>query len=108
MSATPIVSVVISTYNRRAKLERAIHSALNQSSKDIEVIVVDNASTDDTAQRMSDVKDPRMRYIRHETNKGGPAARNTGIKEAKSPLIAFLDDDDQWSSQKLEKQVRAM
>jgi glycosyltransferase involved in cell wall biosynthesis len=108
MNPLPIVSVVISTYNRQEKLERAIHSVLTQSFKEIEVIIVDNASTDNTTLKVANFKDERIVYIRHEANKGGPAARNTGIKAARAPFIAFLDDDDQWDPSKLEKQVQKM
>ena len=101
----PVVSVVISTYNRQEKLKRALASVLGQTLRDIEVIVVDNASTDATEEVVRNVKDLRVRYIRHDSNKGGPAARNTGIKHARAPYIALLDDDDEWMPQKLEKQV---
>ncbi|MBI4309661.1 MAG: glycosyltransferase family 2 protein [Candidatus Omnitrophica bacterium] len=104
--ASAIVSVVISTYNRRDKLKRAVTSALNQTVQEFELIVVDNASTDATEEMVKSIKDPRLRYIKHETNKGGPAARNTGIRAAQAPLIALLDDDDEWFAQKLEKQVQ--
>lgn len=101
----PIVSVVIPTYNRQLKLKRALDSVLDQTFKDIEVIVVDNASQDGTQALVKSIQDPRIRYIKHEINKGGPAARNTGIKSAKASLIALLDDDDEWFPTKLAKQV---
>jgi glycosyltransferase involved in cell wall biosynthesis len=101
----PIVSVVIPTYNRQLKLKRALDSVLDQTLKDIEVIVVDNASVDGSQAYINSLQDPRIRYIRHETNRGGPAARNTGIKSAKASLIALLDDDDEWFPAKLAKQV---
>jgi len=102
---TPVVSVVIPTYNRKLMLKRALDSVLNQTLKDIEVIIVDNASVDGTQEFVNSVQDPRISYIRHETNRGGPAARNTGIKSAKASLIALLDDDDEWFPTKLAKQV---
>ncbi len=105
---TPVVSVVVSTYNRQKKLARALLSAINQSLKDIEIIVVDNASTDGTEELVRQFHDPRVRYIRHEANAGGGAARNTGIRAAGAEYIALLDDDDQWSPQKLEKQIAKM
>jgi len=103
---TPVVSVVLSTYNRREKLQRAVNSVLAQTLSDIEIIIVDNASTDDTQEAVRGINDGRIRYIRHETNLGGPAARNTGIKNAKASYIALLDDDDEWMPRKLEKQVQ--
>ncbi|MBF0571577.1 MAG: glycosyltransferase [Candidatus Omnitrophica bacterium] len=102
----PVVSVVISTYNRCEKLERALKSALAQTLKSIEIIIVDNASEDRTAEFVKSVEDQRIRYIRHDTNKGGPAARNTGIKTAQASLVALLDDDDEWLPRKLELQVK--
>jgi glycosyltransferase involved in cell wall biosynthesis len=99
------VSVVIPTYNRREKLKRAIDSVLAQTFEDFEVIIVDNASTDDTYEMIQSIKDPRVECIRHEKNLGGPAARNTGIRHSRAAYIALLDDDDQWSPQKLEKQM---
>src|SRR3989338_7042609 len=94
--AVPLVSVVISTYNRRAKLERAVASVLAQTLGNIEVIIVDNASTDGTQEAVKNMDDQRIRYIRNEANQGGPAARNTGIGNARAPYIALLDDDDEW------------
>lgn len=101
----PRVSVVIPTYNRQSKLKRALMSVLNQTFKDFEVIIVDNASSDDTEITVKGVQDLRIVYIRHSANLGGPAARNTGIKMARASLIALLDDDDEWFPEKLTKQV---
>ncbi len=107
MSGTvPSVSVVISTYNRGSKLVRAIASVLAQTYSDIELIVVDNASIDDTEAVVRGFKDARIRYIRHDSNKGGPAARNTGINSSRAAFIALLDDDDEWGPSKIEKQFQ--
>jgi glycosyltransferase involved in cell wall biosynthesis len=103
---TPIVSVVIPTYNRKFMLKRALETVLNQTLNEIEVIIVDNASTDGTETMVNSFKDQRINYIRHDFNKGGPAARNTGIKSAKASFIALLDDDDEWFPEKLAKQVQ--
>ncbi len=108
MNQTPKVSVVISTYNRASMLKRAIQSVLAQTFQDFELIVVDNASTDNTQKIVKSFSDERLRYICHAMNRGGSAARNTGIKNSKGQYIAFLDDDDEWFSQKLEKQVKKM
>jgi len=102
----PVVSIIIPTYNRAHFIGRAIRSVLNQTYTDFEVIVVDDASIDDTEEVVKNIKDPRIRYIRHETNKGGAAARNTGIKASKGELIAFQDSDDEWLPEKLEKQMK--
>ena len=104
----PTVSVIIPTYNRAHLIGRAIQSVLNQTYQDFEVIVVDDGSTDNTEEVIKEYQeqDRRIRYIRHEKNKGGSAARNTGIKLAKGKYIGLLDDDDEWLPEKLEKQMR--
>ncbi|CAB50071.1 glycosyltransferase family 2 protein [Pyrococcus abyssi] len=102
----PIVSVIIPTYNRANLLRRAIASVLNQKFKDFELIVVDDASTDNTPEVVESIEDGRIRYIRLKKNSGGPIARNIGIKKAKGRFIALLDDDDEWLPHRLEVQVR--
>jgi glycosyltransferase involved in cell wall biosynthesis len=101
----PTVSVVIPTHNRDRFLKAAIQSVLNQTFQDFELIVVDDASTDRTVEVVQSFADPRITYIRHETNKGGAAARNNGIRNASGKYIAFLDDDDEWMKDKLRLQV---
>jgi len=81
---------------------------LNQTYKNLEVLVVDDCSPDDTRLVVQGIADGRIRYIRHETNKGLPAVRNTGIRTAKGQYIAFLDDDDRWQLSKLERQLAAL
>jgi len=103
----PTVSVIIPTYNRAYLVGRAIRSVLNQTFQDFEIIVVDDGSTDNTEEVVKSFNDPRIRYIRHEQNRGGSAARNTGIRAARGEYIAFLDSDDEWLPQKLERQVNA-
>jgi glycosyltransferase involved in cell wall biosynthesis len=104
----PTVSVVIPTYNRAGWLRHAIRSVLNQTYEEFELIVVDDASADKTKQLVTAIADDRIRYIRHDENKGAAAARNTGIEHAKGQYIAFQDSDDEWLSTKLEKQVGAL
>ena len=101
----PIVSVIIPTYNRTALLPRAIRSVLNQSFQDFELIIVNDGSTDNTEEVVKSFEDNKIRYIRHEKNRGGSAARNTGIKAAQGQYIGLLDDDDEWLPEKLEKQI---
>lgn len=101
----PTVSVIIPTYNRANLVSRAIKSVLNQTYQDFEIIVVDDCSEDNTEEIVKSFNDSRIRYIKHKKNKGGSAARNTGIKRARGKYIAFLDDDDEWLPSKLEKQI---
>lgn len=109
MTSEPSVSVVIPTYKRATLVPRAIRSVLNQTYRHLEVLVVDDCSPDDTGSVVQAIADDRIRYLRHETNKGlASAARNTGIRAATGEFIAFLDDDDEWRPDKLEKQIPAM
>ena len=102
----PQVSVIIPTYNRAHLLSRAIKSVLNQTFQDFEIIIVDDASTDDTDKLVVSFHDSRVRYIQHEKNHGGGAVRNSAIKQAQGDYIAFLDSDDEWLPEKLEKQMK--
>ena len=106
MANNSLISVIIPTYNRAALLGRAIRSVLKQSYRNIEVIVVDDASTDYSKAVVKRLSDKRLSYIRHERNMGGAEARNTGIKAAKGQYIAFQDSDDEWMPDKLEKQIQ--
>lgn len=103
-----MVSVIIPTYNRARFLDRAIQSVLKQTYKNLELIIVDDNSSDDTDALIASIKDDRLCYIKHDTNKGASAARNTGIKDARGEYIAFLDSDDEWLPTKLEEQVSVM
>jgi glycosyltransferase involved in cell wall biosynthesis len=105
VSSTPKVSVIIPTYNRAQFLSTAITSVLAQTFEDFEIVVVDDASDDNTRETVTAFTDGRIKYVRHETNKKIAAARNTGILHAAGLYIAFLDDDDRWLPEKLEKQV---
>jgi len=100
----PGVSVIIPTWNRASRLVRAVSSVLDQNFKDMEVIVVDDGSTDETKDEILRFGPP-VRYISHPSNLGVSAARNTGIRASKAPLIAFLDSDDYWLREKLPAQV---
>lgn len=103
--SSPEVSVIIPTYNRPNLLPRAIGSVLNQTYTNFECIVVDDASPVDSSSVVAEFDDDRLVYFEHEINQGASAARNTGIAHAKGEYIAFLDDDDEWLSTKLEKQI---
>lgn len=99
------VSIIIPTHNRAAMLSRALRSALQQTVPPFEVIVVDDASSDETPAVLHALANTNVRYLRHEKPLGGSAARNTGIHAARGEWIAFLDDDDEWVPEKLERQL---
>lgn len=99
------VSIIIPTYNRSAKLKKSIESVLQQSYTNFELLIVDDASTDDTQAMVEAISDGRIRYIRQMVNGGASAARNEGVRQADAPLIAFQDSDDIWKPEKLEKQM---
>lgn len=101
-----LVSVIIPTYNRSSSVCESIESALGQTHPDCEVIVVDDGSTDDTAEILAGYGD-RIRFVRQE-NAGPSAARNRGFAESKGGIIAFLDSDDTWLPDKIERQVALM
>ena len=100
------VSVIIPTYNRKNLLKRALHSASSQTFVPQEIIVVDDGSSDGTKDWVLE-RFPYVRYI-YQDNSGVSSARNAGIKEAKGSWIAFLDSDDEWMPDKLEKQEIAI
>jgi glycosyltransferase involved in cell wall biosynthesis len=101
----PLVSVVLPTYDRVDSVRDAIASVLAQTYGDLELLVVDDASRDGTAEAVCAIGDPRLRLLRQPENRGVAAARNRGIAEARGALIAFLDSDDVWAPTKLERQV---
>ncbi|MGB5963087.1 MAG: glycosyltransferase family A protein [Coleofasciculaceae cyanobacterium] len=103
----PKVTVVIPAYNAMRYLPETMETALAQTFTDFEVLVVNDGSTDNTAEWVSQVTDPRVRIVSQE-NKGLAGARNTGIAHAKGEYIAYLDADDLWEPTKLEKQVRCL
>jgi glycosyltransferase involved in cell wall biosynthesis len=104
MSA-PRVSVILPTRNRAAVLPRAVRSVLDQTFAELELIVVDDGSSDDTESVIAEIADPRLVYVRLDEHRGAAAARNAGIKRARGELIAFQDSDDEWLPAKLERQV---
>ena len=103
----PEVSVVISTYNRTSLLQQAVWSALGQRDVDHEVIVVDNGSTDGTAELLAGIDDPRLRVRHNEVSLGSVGGRNTGLAIARGDWVGCLDDDDLWSPNKLAAQLAA-
>lgn len=109
-----LVSIVIPTYKRPDTLERAIESAINQTYRPIEIFVVDDNDPNTDARNLTErvmkkyEENELITYIRHEQNKNGSAARNTGAKASKGEYLAFLDDDDEYLPEKIEAQVRCL
>lgn len=110
----PLVSIILPTYRRPELLTRAISSVLAQTYPHWEILVVDD-NDDASAGRVATeafmrrhAAEPRIRYLKHDHNKGLPTARNTGIRASSGPLVAFLDDDDEWAPEKLARQVEVL
>lgn len=103
--SAPRVSVVIPTHNSARYLDDAIQSVLAQDYADFELLVVDDASTDDTADHVARYRDPRVRYLRNDTQRGIAGARNRGIDAARGEFIASLDGDDRAYASRLSCQV---
>lgn len=102
------ISVIIPAYNRAKTIGYCLESVLNQTLSPLEVIVVDDCSTDDTFMIVRNYTNINVRCLVQEKNSGAQAARNRGIKEAKGDWIAFLDSDDKWEPNKLELQIAAL
>jgi glycosyltransferase involved in cell wall biosynthesis len=102
---SPLISVIIPTYNRAGCIERAVNSVLAQTYTNLEVIVVDDGSEDNTESVVASMPDGRVRYVKQDANRGAAAARNAGVRHAEGELIAFQDSDDYWYPDKLEKQM---
>ena len=107
-----LVSIIIPTYKRPLMLDRAIESALSQTYYNLEIIVVDDNDENSNFRRETELcmakykKKKKVRYIKHRKNLGGSLARNTGIKQSNGKYITFLDDDDEYSPDKVEKQIK--
>lgn len=101
----PLVSVIIPTYNGASFLGRAIRSVLDQTYSNLELIVVDDMSPDNTGEVVKQFEDARVKYIRHDVNKGASAARVTGRRNSSGDILAFLDQDDFFHPEKMEAHV---
>ncbi len=107
MSFSSTVSVIIPSYNRAATVGRAIESVVTQDYDDLEVLIIDDGSTDNTRDIVRRFSDTRIRY-HFQPNRGIAAARNVGIALARGPWLAFLDSDDMWLPGKIRKQLHAL
>lgn len=102
------LSVIIPSYNRENTLPRAIDSVLNQTIEDMEIIIVNDGSEDDTYNVVKEYDDSRIRYIEHSDNKGQNVARNTGLRAAEGQYISYLDSDDILLPRHLEKAINVL
>jgi glycosyltransferase involved in cell wall biosynthesis len=102
---SPLVSVIVPTYERPKRLQRALRSALEQTYTNLEIIVVDDASAISPDSAIAELDDARISLFVLDVNSGAAAARNKGIDKAHGDYLAFLDDDDRWEPTKLQKQV---
>jgi glycosyltransferase involved in cell wall biosynthesis len=107
---SPLVSVIIPTYGRNEQLPEAVESVLEQSYDNVELLIVDDGSptpVSETLTGLSFEQTTQTTFLRHEDNRGANAARNSGIRAASGQYVAFLDDDDLWGTEKLNRQVEA-
>lgn len=102
-----LVSVIVPTYNRAHLIKRSVMSVLNQTYDNLELIIVDDGSTDNTEEIVKSIEDDRIIYIQQQ-NQGACAARNNGIDHAQGEFIAFQDSDDVWHKNKLERQLETL
>ena len=102
------ISVIIPTYNRADKIKKSVQSVLDQTYGEFDLIIIDDASSDDTESVVKSIQDSRIRYKKLKANLGAAGARNEGVKQTDSKYIAFHDSDDLWMPDKLEKQLRYM
>lgn len=107
---SPKISVIISTYKRSHLIERAIQSVLNQTFKDFEIVITDDSPDDETEKVAKSFNDDRIKYTRNKVRRGFVACRNQGVRGSSpnSQYIAFLDDDDEWLPQFLEKTLKKL
>jgi len=101
----PLVSAVITTYRRPVPVRRAIASACAQTYRPLEIIVVEDGSESDLESWLAARNDGRVRYLRHDRNRGLAAARNTGLAAASGEYVAYLDDDDEWLPERIARQI---
>lgn len=102
------VSIIMPAYNSALFIGETIESVLDQTHTDWELIVIDDGSTDETVAVVNNYQDERIRLLKCERNCGAALARNYGLREAKGKWVAFLDSDDRWLPEKLEKQIAFM
>lgn len=103
-----LVSIIMPSYNTAQYIGDSIQSVIEQTYTEWELIIVDDCSTDHTDEVVNAIKDDRIRYLKNEHNSGAAVSRNKALREARGRWIAFLDSDDLWHPEKLERQIRFM
>lgn len=103
-----LVSIIMPSYNTAPYIKQTIQSVLDQTYTNWELIIVDDCSTDNTDEVLENIKDSRIRYFKNNKNSGAAVSRNKALREAKGQWIAYLDSDDLWMPEKLEKQIHFM
>src|SRR4249920_2199336 len=101
----PAVSIILPTYNRLTYLQEAVQSVLDQTAGDWELIVVDDGSTDESVAWLESLGEPRVSVVREQHTGNRSALRNVGVERARAEWIAFLDSDDRWHPEKLQRQL---
>jgi len=101
----PFITVIIPTYKRNIFLERAVKSVLDQTYKNLEIIIIDDDPNSEIFNQISLLKNSSIHYVKNTKNIGASGSRNNGVKYSNGDFLAFLDDDDEWLPQKLEKQI---
>lgn len=104
-STCDLISVIVPVYNAEKYILETINSIISQTYDNLEIILIDDCSTDDSLKILEQVKDPRIRIIKLKENKGVANARNIGIEKSNGEFIAFIDSDDTWEKNKLEVQI---
>lgn len=108
MDNRPLVSVIMPAYNCVEFIKESIESVLNQTYTNLELVITDDCSTDATLEEIKKIHDPRIKLFKLDTNSGAAIARNNSIQKAQGDYLAFLDSDDIWKKEKLEKQISFM
>ncbi len=108
MNMNDLVSIIMPSYNTAEFIEETIKSVISQTYTNWELIIVDDCSSDNTDEVVAGIADDRIKYLKNETNSGAAVSRNYALREAKGKWIAFLDSDDLWLPEKLERQLKFM
>ncbi len=108
MNKSPLVSIVMPAYNTARYIKEAVKSVINQTYKNWELIIIDDCSPDNTKEIVQSFSDSRIKYILNSQNSGALVSRNNAIEASSGKFIAFLDSDDVWKEDKLEKQINFM